>query len=83
MPTQSSTLGYSATVTAGANIQPKSRQAPPSPGQNRTSYCYLHGYGGHLGAKCRQMLKNPAMYDTHHLTATTHTAVDGGSTWRK
>lgn len=82
MPTQSSTLGYSAAVTAGANIPPKSRPAPPS-GQNRTSYCYFHGYGGHLGAKCRQMLKDSALYDTHHLTATTHTAVEGGSTWRK
>lgn len=35
MPTQSSTLGYSAAVAAGANNPLKSRTAP-SPGQNRT-----------------------------------------------
>ena len=82
MPTQSAALGYSPAVTVAATNPPKSRPAPPT-GQNRTSYCYLHGYGGHLGAKCRQMLKEPTLYDTHHLAAMTHTAVEGGSTWRK
>jgi hypothetical protein len=84
MPTQSSTLGYSAAATASAtNGPPKSRSAHQLPGHNRTSYCYLHGYGGHMGSKCRQMLKEPTLYETHHLTAATHTAVEGGSTWRK
>ena len=82
MPTQSAALGYSAAVTAAATNPPRSRPAPPT-GQNRTFYCYLHGYGGHLGTKCRQMLKEPTLYDTHHLAAMTHTAVEGGSTWRK
>ena len=83
MPTQSSKLGYSAAATAGATKgPPKSRPAQELPGQNRTSYCYLHGYGGHMGSKCRQMLKEPTLYETHHFTAATHTAVEGGSTWR-
>jgi hypothetical protein len=45
------------------------------------SYCYVHGYGGHAGTKCREMLKDPKTYDHQHLIAATHTAVAGGSTW--
>ena len=85
IPTQSSTLGYSAAATAAATNGPqKSRPAQQQPGQqSRTSCCYLHGYGGHIDPKCRQMLKEPKLYEAHHLTAATHTTVDGGSTWRK
>ena len=88
MPTQPSTLGYSAAATAAtpnrATTQ-KSAHSNPSR-QNRQpgtlSYCYVHGYGGHTGTKCREMLKDPKAYDHQHLITTTHTAVVGGSTWR-
>ena len=85
IPTQSSTLDYSDAATAAATNGPqKSRSAQQQPGQqSRISYCYLHGYGGHIGSKCRQMLKEPKLYEAHHLTAATHTAMDGGSIWRK
>jgi hypothetical protein len=80
MPTQSSHLGYSAAATTTTrSTQPQA----PKHTSNSGHYCYLHGYGGHQGIKCRQMLKDSKVYEQHHLTAVTHTAVEGGSTWRK
>lgn len=88
MPTQPSTLGYSAAVTAATStrsVTPKPPHSNTSRQQRQSgtlSYCYVHGYGGHAGTKCREMLKDPKTYDHQHLIAATHTAVAGGSTWR-
>ena len=87
MPTQPSTLGYSAAVTAATStrsVTPKPPHSNTSRQQRQSgtlSYCYVHGYGGHAGTKCREMLKDPKTYDHQHLIAVTHTAVAGGSTW--
>lgn len=87
MLTHLSTLDYSAAVTAATStraVTPKPSHIHTSRQQHQTgtlSYCYVHGYGGLAGTKCREMLKDPNTYDHQHLIAATHTAVAGGSSW--
>jgi hypothetical protein len=89
MPTQSSTLGYSAAAAAPSFTRSANKQRVHTNTERSTrpsgalTYCYVHGYGGHNGTKCREMLKDPKAYEHKHFIATSHTAVEGGSTWNK
>ena len=41
-------------------------------------YCYVHGYDGHISARCREMAAD-ATYTAAMKSAVSHTAVPGGS----
>jgi hypothetical protein len=67
----------------GQRSQPPAHPTQALPPMQRT-YCYAHGYDGHTGRSCNRMA-NPAYaadYTEAHRSATSHTSVARGSTFR-
>ena len=45
------------------------------------AYCFVHGYGGHTGSKCRVMLADSTTYSPQHISAQHHTTIAGGASY--
>ena len=48
-------------------------------GEKGTQYCYLHGYGFHIGSDCKQMTSSTSEYTTEQRKATSPTSSPGGN----
>jgi hypothetical protein len=71
-----SSLRQQLTAALAVNNKPPPSQQQRTP--KKGPYCYLHGFRGHLGTECRNMLKNPAVFSNAKLQAQDPNSVPGG-----